>query len=145
MGDIGHSVSPGRKANSLEEALLCDIDQSLCFGADLTAGEGCRTIAMKSLVVSAHVNGYDVPFLQDVAIGNSVDHHIVDADAGAAGVAVVMQERRFRALPHDIIVNSLVNRLCRYAGPYHFPCQGTGCRGNFTGLAHRLELMFIFD
>ena len=30
-------------------------------------------------------------------------------------------------------------------GPYHFPSQGSGCRGNFTGLTHGFQLMSIFD
>ena len=74
-----------------------------------------------------------------------MDHHRVDADAAAGGKAVIVQERRFCALANDIIVNGLVDFFCRYAGSYHFPCQGTGCRGNFTGLTHALELLSIFD
>ena len=44
MGDIRDAMSLGRKANALEEALLCDIDQLLSFGTDGAAGEGKKKI-----------------------------------------------------------------------------------------------------
>ncbi len=74
-----------------------------------------------------------------------MDHRVVDGNAGAGGESAIVQERRSGALLHDKIVYGLVNLLGGDAGPYHFPCQGTGCRGNFTGLAHRLQLMFILN
>ena len=72
-------------------------------------------------------------------------NQIVDADAAACREAVVVQERRFCALLQDIFPHGSVNRFCGYARSYHFPCQSTGCRGNFTGLTHRTKLTFIFN
>jgi hypothetical protein len=131
--------------DTLEEGLPGHVNELLRFGADAAAGIGCSAIAMKSLKVRAHVHRHDVPVFQDVMSRNPVDDRAVDADARAGRIAAVVQERRFRALRDDIIVNGLINCLCRYAGSYHFPCQSTGCRGNFAGLAHRFQLMFIFD
>ena len=145
MGDILHPIALFCPGNALIEALPGNVDKTLGFGADGTTGIGSCTITMESLVKRPHVHGHDVPFLQDVAIRNSVDHGAVDADAYAGGIAVVVQERRFGALPHDKIVDGPVDSLGRYARPYHIPCQSTGCRGNFTGLAHRCKLPFIFD
>ena len=145
VGDILHTHALFGEPDALEEGLPGHVNELLRFGADAAAGIGCCTIAMKSLVVRAHVHRHDVPVFQDVMSRNPVDDRAVDADARAGRIAAVVQERRFRALRHDIIVNGLIDRLCRYAGSYHFPCQSTGCRGNFAGLAHRFQLMFIFD
>ena len=74
-----------------------------------------------------------------------MNHCGVDGYTGAGRIAAVIQERRFCALTHDKIVNGLINLPGGHARSYHFPCQSTGCRGNFTGLTHGLQLMGIFD
>ena len=71
----------GREANPFKEALLRDINQLLGFGADGTAGVSCRAVAMKSLVKGSHIDGHDIPFLQDIAARNSVDNAVVHRNA----------------------------------------------------------------
>ena len=75
MGDIGHTVSGGRKANTFIETLLCDINQLFSFGTDGAACESCSAITMKTLVVRTYINGHDVSVLQD--------GDIVSIDVGA--------------------------------------------------------------
>ena len=97
---------------------------------DLSAGEGSRAVAVEPANVRPHIHADDVAFLQHPMIGDTVDDHVVDADAGAGWIAVVMQERGNCALLADTVLHRVIDLLGCYAGLYHFPCQSTGSRGN---------------
>ena len=140
-----HSFTLGGEFHAFKEGLNRHINELLSFGADGTTGKGCCTIAMKTLIERAHIHRHDIPFLQDITIRNSVDHSAVDADTRACREAVVAEERRFRALSHNVIVNGLIDCLRRYAGLYHLTCKSAGSCGDLTGLTHGLQLTFIFD
>ena len=100
---------------------------------------------MKTLKVSSDVHGDDVALLELARIRNAVDDHFIDGNARAGGEPAVVQEGRRSAVRHDEVVNRFVDMRSRNARSYHFPCQSTGCRGNFTGLTHDFQLTFIFD
>ena len=106
-----HALTLACLCNAFKKGLLRHVNEPARFGADGTTGKGCRAIAMKTLIVRAHIHRNDVPFLQGVMTRNSVDNRAVNADARACRVAVVIQERRFRALRYDEIVNGLIYRL----------------------------------
>ena len=89
----------------------------------------------------AHIHTDDVALLQYPFAGDAVDDLVVDGDAHAGRIAVVVQERGRGALLRDELEHSLIDLLCCDAGLYHIPCQSTGCRGNFAGPAHQLDLM----
>ena len=145
MGDVLHTVPLCSKADSFKEGLLCHIDEPLCFGADGTAGKGCCTISMKALIERAHVNGDNVPLLENVSAGNPVDHHLIDGDARTCREAVKLQKGRFCPLADNKVMNGSVYRLCRNAGLHQGACQFSGGSGDFAGLAHRRNFTFIFD
>ena len=145
MGDILHTVSLRSELDAFKEGLLRYIDEPLCFGADGTAGKGSCAISMKSLIERAHINGDNIALLEDISAGNAVDHYLVDGNARACREAVKLQKGRFRPLADNKVVNGSVYRLGRYAGLHQLACQFPGGRGDFSGLAHGLNLTFIFD
>ena len=100
---------------------------------------------MESVNVRSHIDADDVAFLQNPFAGNAMDDLIVDADAGAGGVSVVVKERRNRTLFANEMLHCAVDLLGCDAGPYHFPCQSTGSRGNFSGPAHQFDLVGGFE
>ena len=61
-----HAIALVGLSNAFKEGLPGHINELLRFGADGTTGKGCRTIAMKTLIVRAHVHRNNVPFLQGV-------------------------------------------------------------------------------
>ena len=92
----------------------------------------------------AHVHADDVALLQHPLTGDAVDDLIVDGDAHAGRITVVVQERGRGALLRDELEHSLIDLLRCDAGSYHIPCQGTGSRGNFASPAHQLDLVRRF-
>ena len=93
----------------------------------------------------AHVHADDVALLQHPLAGNAVDDLIVDGDAHAGRIAVVVQKRRGRSLLGDELIDCLVNLLGCYAGFYHIPCHSTGSRGNLSRPAHQFDLVRGFQ
>ena len=121
-GDIHQPVALLRVADPLEKALPGHIDQVLGFRRDVSAGEGSRTVSVKSSDIGSHIHADDVALLQHPFARDTVDDLIVDADAGAGRIAVIVEEGRDRALLADKVFHRTVDLLGCYAGPYHFPC-----------------------
>ena len=96
---------------------------------------------MESADERTHVHADDIALLQHPLAGDAVDDLIVDADAHAGGIAVVVQEGGGRALLLDELEHCFVDLSGGDAGFYHIPCQSTGCRGNFARPAHQLDLV----
>ena len=126
---------------ALEEALPGHVDQVLGLQGHVSAGESCRAVAVESSDIGPHIHADDVTLLQHPFARDAVDDLVVDADAGAGRIAVIVEERGNRSLLADEMLHRAVDLLGCYAGPYHFPCKRTGSRGNFTGTAHQFDLM----
>ena len=144
-GDVLKALSLPGETDALEEALPGHVDQALGLRGNPSAGECRRAVSMKAPDVRAHVHADDIAFLQDPFSGDAVDDFVVDADAGAGWVAVVMEKGRDRPLLADKPLHRVVDLLGCHAGLYHFPCQGTGSRGNFSTPAHQVDLMGGFQ
>ena len=145
MTDVGYPASLTCELDSLKKTLSGYRNELLCLGRDLPAGIGGGAVTNESSPRCAHIDRHDVAFLQDPFSGNPVDDHFVDGDAGAGGESSEPEKGRNGSLRHDKIVNCSVDLSSGDAGPYHIACQGTRCRGNFTGLAHHFELALILD
>ena len=135
---------PG-EADPLKEALPGHVDQALRLRGNRSAGERRRAVSMEAPDVRAYVHADDIALPQDPFAGDAVDDFVVDADADAGGVAVVMEKGRDRSLLADKPLHRVVDLLGCHAGLYHFPCQGTGSRGNFSTPAHQVDLVGGFQ
>ena len=129
----------------VEEHLESFTGSLLRRGGDCPTRESSGTVTSKTAPCRTHVHRDDVALLQHPVARNAVDHDFVDGDAGAGREAPVTEERRFCSLRQDKFIYRLVDLFGRYARPYHFACQSTRCRGNFTGLAHNLQFALIFN
>ena len=129
----------------LEEALLCHTDQVHVLVGHLPAGVCAGAVAMDAADVGAHVHADDIALLQYPWTGNAVDDLVVDGDAYAGGIAIVVQERGGRSMGADKVKHCLIDLVGCYAGFYHFPCQSTGSRGNFSRPAHQFDLVCGFQ
>ena len=143
--DVGDPVALTCKFDSLVKALFCYRNELLRRGGDRPTCESSGTVTSKTAPGRAHIHRDDVALLQHPVARNAVDHDFVDGDAGAGREAPVTEERRFCSLRQDKFIYRLVDLFGRYARPYHFACQSTRCRGNFTGLAHNLQFALIFN
>ena len=144
MADVGDPVALTCKFDSLVKALFCYRNELLRRGGDCPTRESSGTVTSKTAPCRAHVHRDDVALLQHPVARNAVDDDLVDGDAGAGREAPVAEERRFCSLRQDKFIYRLVDLFGRYARPYHFACQSTRCRGNFTGLAHNHQFALIF-
>ena len=144
-GDVRQAAALAGVFHALEKALLGDTDQPQRLVGHLTAGVGAGAVAVEAADERAHVHADDVALLQHPLAGDAVDDLIVDGDAHAGGVAVVVQEGRGRALVLDELEHCLVDLSGGDAGLYHIPCQSTGGRGNFARPAHQLDLVGRFE
>ena len=90
--DIEQPVALLGEPDPLKKALSGHVDQILRLRGDPAAGEGGRTVAVKPSNVRSHIHADDIALLQDPFAGNAVDDLVVDADAGAGRIAVVVQE-----------------------------------------------------
>ena len=140
-GNIKQPVAFLCELDPLEKALPGHIDQVLSLRRDLSAGEGRRAVPVESSDIGTHIDADDIALLQHPFAGNAVDDLIVDADADAGRIAVIVEEGRDSALFADEMLHFAVDLLGCYAGSYHFPCKSTGSRGNFSGPAHQFDLM----
>ena len=140
-GNIKQPVAFLGELDPLEKALSGHVDQILSLGRDPAAGEGRRAVPVESSDIGTHIDADDVTLLQHPLAGNAVDDLIVDADAGAGRIAIVVEEGGDGALFTDEMLHCAVDLLGCYAGSYHFPCKSTGSRGNFSGPAHQFDLM----
>ncbi len=140
-GDVGQAIALPGVLDALKEALLGGTDQPQRLVGHLPAGVGAGAVAMEAADERAHVHADDVTLLQHPLAGDAVDDLIVDGDAHAGRIAVVVQERRGRSLLGDELIDCLVNLLGCYAGFYHIPCHSTGSRGNLSRPAHQCDLV----
>ena len=140
-GDVKQPVAFLCELDSLEETLPGHIDQVLRLVRNLSASESRRAVPVESSDIRSHIHTDDVALLQHPFAGDAVDDLVVDADAGAGRIAVIMKEGGDGALFADEMLHFAVDLLGCYAGSYHFPCQGTGSRGNFSGPAHQFDLV----
>ena len=143
-GNIRQTVALSGILDALEEALLRDSDQPHGLVGHLPAGVGAGAVAMEATDTRAPVHAAAVALLQHPLAGDAVDDLIVDGDAHAGRIAVVVQERGRGTLLRDELEHSLIDLLRCDAGSYHIPCQGTGSRGNFASPAHQLDLVRRF-
>ena len=143
--DIEQPVALLGEPDPLKKALSGHVDQILRLRGDPAAGEGGRTVAVKPSNVRSHIHTDDIALLEDPGSGNSVDDLVVDADAGAGRIAVVMQEGGDCALLANEMLHCTVDLMGCDAGLYQFPCISTGSRGNFSGPAHQFDLMGGFE
>ena len=144
-GDVGQAIALLGVPDALKEALLGGTDQPQRLVGHLPAGVGAGAVAMEAADERAHVHADDVALLQHPLAGDAVDDLIVDGDAHAGRIAVVVQERRGRSLLGDELIDCLVNLLGCYAGFYHIPCHSTGSRGNLSRPAHQFDLVRGFQ
>ena len=77
----------------------------------LPAGVGAGAVAVESADERTHVHADDIALLQHPLAGDAVDDLIVDADAHAGGIAVVVQEGGGRALLLDELEHCLVDLM----------------------------------
>ena len=96
--DVRDAAALAGVFDALEEALPRDVDEPLRLLGNLSAGVGRRTVAVEPADIRAHVHADDIALLQDPFAGDAVDDLVVDGDADAGGIAVVVQERRLSAL-----------------------------------------------
>ena len=90
--DIRNSAALPGEFYALEKALLRDINELLCLGRDLSAGEGCGTISMEASDVGSHIDGNDVPFLQYPVVRDPVNDGLVHGDTGAGRIPIIVEE-----------------------------------------------------
>ena len=106
---------------------------------------------MISSDIGAYINADDVTLLQHPGTRDTVDDLIVDTGTDASGEipdtrrAGEMEERGNGTLLADEMLHCPVDLTGCYAGLYHFPCQSTGSRGNFSRSAHQFDLMCGFE
>ena len=143
--DVGQAIALPGVFQPLEEALLCHTDQIHVLVGHLPAGVSAGAVAMDAADVGAHVHADDIALLQYPWTGNAVDDLVVDGDAYAGGIAIVVQERGGRSMGADKVKHCLIDLVGCYAGFYHFPCQSTGSRGNFSRPAHQFDLVCGFQ
>ena len=104
------------------------------------------SVSVKALIKSAHVDLYDVPFLQDPLFrGNAVNDLIVDADARRSGKAVKAEEGRLCAS----LLNVVTDHCIQLPRAYPFADVITGdeqsLARDLTRFTHCCDLQAIFD
>ena len=90
MADVGDAVADAGKLDALEKALARDADQAQGLIRALAARERARAVAVEAAVAGADVDADDIALMQDAVAGDAVDDLVIDGDAYAGGIAVVV-------------------------------------------------------
>ena len=104
--------------DALKKALTCDSFQTLGILGNLAAEKRAGRVSVVALVAGTDIHLDDIAFGEQPFAGNSVNHFIVDADAGTGRKTVVMQERRYSAVRRDKAVNLGIDMNQRNARLY---------------------------
>ena len=126
MGDITDAVSHYRLFNAFIKGCLCFPKQLLVFLGGIAHNKSVGVVTVEPVAASAHIDADDIPFLQPVSIRNTVDHHVVDRNAGRSGEAIQSQEGGFGAAANDVIVHGLVDFFGGNAGADQLLCHIEG-------------------
>ena len=116
MTYIADTVSWLRLGDAPPEALLRYVNEALCLGAHLSARESVRAVAVKPLIESSDVDLDNVSLVDDAGTGDTVNHLIVDTDAGASGESAVTEEGGLCALTLDMPSDDGIELLRGNAG-----------------------------
>ncbi len=71
-------------SDALHQAFTGHIQQPFGLLGNLTYRECPRAVSMKIVFVNSKVKVNDIALLQNVIVGDSVNHHFVDGDAGSS-------------------------------------------------------------
>lgn len=132
------------RGNAAVQAFLGHIHQALGFNVYLSAGEGAGIVAVEAIDGGPGVDADNIarPDLAAVA-GNSVNHLIVDADAGGSGEAVQPLEVGARPMPFDIVVDDFVQIGGGHAGLNGAAAQFQRFRTDLAGTTHLGQFLSI--
>lgn len=100
---------------------------------------------MVALVAGTDIHLDDIAFGEQPFAGNSVNHFIVDADAGAGRKTVVMQERWRCAVRRDKAVNLGIDMNQRNARLYQSRRKLQRACRDFACFAHQRDFLVVFD
>ena len=93
MRDVAESFALFCMSDSLKKALLCNINQPLCFAADFPRTEGSCAVGVVAVQEYAYIDANDVAFLNDLVLARyAVDYNIVNRCAHRPRKAPVIKE-----------------------------------------------------
>ena len=141
--NVTDAVSRLRLGDTSPEALLCHLDETRRLIADMTDWESVCAVPVKSLVIGADIDFYDVSLFNHSGTGNSVYDLIVYTDAGASGETRVTEKRRLRAAALNVTADYGVKVLCRDAGLHSLAGEQQRFTGDPSGFLHQLDLFGI--
>ena len=143
--DIRNTVAYFGKLDPFKEALPCNSDQFFCLLADLSAGEGAGTVADKSLVSGANVDGNNIAVVNDPFSGDTVNDFIVYRNTGAGRKSTIAQECGLRTGFHDKFMHKLVYLLCGHTVGHSLAGNAPRSCCDPAGLTHQFNVSAGFD